>query len=265
MSRVYFYIKEDRVLCGTYKNAPMFCRWFYTKDEARIHLERKREKMRAKAASKHLNLVEKAILSFKMRSPESVNLNNKESDFVIDGWTQQIDANTKTTSSMIAVSSKTERHLNTVNQKLEEVMAIVQEAQQGFKQARSTATKERWAKRLVMAGETHKQLVASRNRLEKTAVQVRETIEDANMAKLMLETRINEAKIYRQLNGGLKLMGESLDMAKREHVVAKVEFTNFEQTMKSLNANINNRSSGTLVKEATKYMLLGNGKNKSKV
>lgn len=257
-------IDEDEDIIFVYNDeAHLHEAVFNTNEEAEEALILRRKMMaRAKVHALHMNPIQKFILQIKLKVPKSANLTTKESDVVIDGWKKQSQANLNTTSAMVTVSKKTETHLASVNRQVVEVLGTLEEAQKGFKGARSEAKKIVWARRVVLAGETHSQLIQSKKRMNDTIQQVKETIEDARLAKMMLDSRIEEAQIYRELNGGLKLVGESLSSARKEHVVAKVEKENFDTMMTVLDRNITSKSNETLLKEAKKYLAIGNVKTK---
>lgn len=217
---------------------------------------------KSKAKQLKLNTLQKVILGVKLKMPYGTNLNKKETDVVIKRWETESDNTEESQLSMINTAKSTERYIATLERDISNIEKTLADTTQDFKKAKSETNKKIIARRLVMAGETLDQLKASKKRLNNTVKQVKEAVQDAQLAKVMLDSRIEESKIYRTLNGGLKLVGESLSSARKQHSTTKIEFENFQTTMTALDSSISSKSNDELLQLANKYIKKIDAKSK---
>ena len=102
-----------------------------------------------------------------------------------------------------------------------------------------------------------------KKRLEATVDQVREAIEDAKFAKMVMDSRTEEAKVLKQINGGLKLINNVLAESAVEHMSAKVEHNNFETIMTELNSKKLNNSTEDVIERADRILKEESNERKS--
>lgn len=199
-------------------------------------------------------MIGKAVLALKLRSPVGITLTNKESDLVIDGWESEIKDQDKSAKALVTVSQRTETQLKSIDKSILDTARTFKVAKGYFLKTKDPVKKDVWARRLVLAGRAHEQLRQTDKRLKATINRAKSAVEDAKLVKLMLQTRIDEARIYKEMNGGLKLVGQALVDARQEYSVYKPEYKNLEFNMEALEKTITKKDRKSIIEEAEKYL-----------
>lgn len=181
-----------------------------------------------------LSLIGKGILGVKLKIPHGVNLNENEAKYIIDGWESQKSVVKTKQNELVTVSAKIERHLAKTNTEIPEAMKELRKAKKSFQEVKSPLAKRKWARKVVVRTAYYEQVRNSAQSLNATIARVTDAIDDAQYVYKTLESRIAEARIYRELNGGLKLVGKSLVEARQKHIMPEVEYQNLEVTMEDL-------------------------------
>lgn len=214
------------------------------------------KKMKARTAiiKNQVSILRELKLKFKLLFHHTPTLTKAESGIIINKWEDESRTNEKNTNAMIRVSSQTTTQIQDISEKIDQVNSTLEDAKKLYARTRSDEQKIIIERRIVLAGETRDQLISSQKRLTEVVKRVKETVEDAHLAKLTLDSRTEEARIYRELEGGLKLVGQSLAHARQQHVITKDEHDKFETSMSSLDTKITTRSRASLSKSAQKYL-----------
>lgn len=185
-----------------------------------------------KAAS--LSLVGKGILGVKLKMPHGVNLNEGEANYIIDGWESQKTLVKTKQADLKSISEKIDRHISKTGQEIPTAIKELKAARKSFKEVKSPLAKRKWARKVIVRDAYYQQVRSSHQSLNATVARVKDAVDDAQYVYKTLESRIAEARIYRELNGGLKLVGKSLIEAKQKHIMPEIEYNNLEVTMESL-------------------------------
>lgn len=211
--------------------------------------------------SKKLSPLQHAILAVKLRVSTKAKLNDTESQLVISKWKDKSEESENTAYKLEVVADKTEAYTKRLEKGIDQANIDMLESAKALKKSKTDADKKKHARKLVIASDCKVQLESSKKRLETTVVRVREAVEDAQIAKVMLDARIAEADIYRQINGGLKLIDLSLAEARREHIGAKEEQRNVDVTLGELDKRISTRDAESIMKQAEKLLSQMDKKN----
>lgn len=209
-----------------------------------------------------LSLAETIVLGIKKRR-KTANLTERESAVIIRDLEIKAKEHSQKTDDMVVVARQTESHLSSVKSKIESVKKLQNKAKLHYKASKDINTKRKWARRVVIASETGNDLIIQKKRLEATIDQVREAIEDAKFAKMVMDSRTEEAKVLKQINGGLRLINNVLSESAIEHMSAKVEHNNFETIMTELNSKMLNNSTEDVIERADRILKEENNERKS--
>lgn len=190
--------------------------------------------LEAKVATKKMGLVSKSILGVKLKIPSGVTLNEKEANYIIDGWESQKSIVKTKQNDLASVSAKIERHVAKTGQEIPEAMKALREARGNFKKCKDPIAKRKWARKIIVRDAYYQQVRNSHQALNATVERVQDAVEDAQYIYKTLESRIAEARIYRELNGGLKLVGKTLIEARQKHIMPEVEYEILETNMEKI-------------------------------
>lgn len=187
-----------------------------------------------KMTSAKLGLISKGILGVKLKIPHGVNLNENEAKYIIDGWEEQKTVVKSKQNELVTVSAKIDRHLAKTNQEIPEAMKEMKLAKTNYLKCKDPLAKRKWARKVVVRTAYYEQVRNSAQNLNATVSRVKDAVDDAQYVYKTLESRIAEARIYRELNGGLKLVGKSLIEARQKHIMPEIEYQSLEVTMEDL-------------------------------
>lgn len=193
--------------------------------------------------SSKLGVIKRGVLGVKMRLPGGVKLDAKEADYVIDNWEQERGMVASKTVTMEETGQKIERQLARIDQQIPDAIEMVREAKEKFNSVKSPIYKEKWGRKLLVRSRYHQDLRNSKQTLEATAERIKDAVDDAHVVYKNLNNRIEEAKIYEDLNGGLHLVGKALVEARRRNQLLEISYNNVEVSMESLEAEVSGEKS----------------------
>lgn len=206
-----------------------------------------------------MGVVRKTVLKLKLASPREVTLNENEAGEVINQWEEELDNTEKSITKIKKAEYSIDRHLEDVKDDKEEVRKNLSDAKRYFKTTKNPVKRREWARRVVIANNTLQSLVDSEKRVRDSVDRTKSYVAEAKLVETALETRIREAKIYRELNGGLKLVGQSLIDARTRFKQFDVEYTNFDINLESLKKEVESRKDENVVKEAETFRHVSRG------
>lgn len=184
------------------------------------------------------SLAKKVILNVKLRMPTGVTLTDNEAAYVIDGWKKEQKAVLAKRGDLIDVSENIDSRMKKLPAEIETTAKELRKAKGIYKKTKDPIAKRRWAKRVVTLGKYHNYLRTSNQTLAATVERVKDAVEDAQIVNKMILNRIEDAQIYRDLNGGLKLVGKALVEARTQHAMPEIEYQSLEFTMEQLDKEL---------------------------
>jgi hypothetical protein len=104
---------------------------------------------------------------------------------------------------------------------------------------------------MIVSGRYHSYLRNSSQSLQATVERVRDAVEDSGIVHNMIKSRIEDAEIYRELNGGLRLVGKALIEARTQHIMPEIEYQNLEFTMEALEKELSGSDDSLLIEAET--------------
>lgn len=196
----------------------------------------------------------KSIVDPNLISPKGMVLEGREAEKTIEGWEEKI----------YKIEQQQERIKNTIPQmeerkddledKIKSTSFEVAEAKKRFTEVKTPVAKERWARKLVLSNRLLEYQRESQNLMKLNILRAEASIEDALMIGRLLEEKITDAKIYFELNGQIRLIGNALAAAENVYDRTKSAEKDMEISMEGLE-EITARLKGTdLVKEAEKLI-----------
>ena len=192
----------------------------------------------------------KGLLTVKLKLPQGTTLSDTEANYVIDGWESQKTVVRTRQNDMTAVSDKIDRHLSKLNQQIPEALRDLKAARASYRKVVDPLAKRKWARKVVVRTSFYDQVRTSQHSLVSTVERVKDAVDDAQFIYKTLESRIIEARIYRELNGGLKLVGKSLMEAKTKHIMPEIEYNNLEVSMEAIEAMASGKQDDQLLVDA---------------
>lgn len=208
-------------------------------------------------ANKKLGVIRRGILKMKLLAPSGVRLNEGETVALIDTWRDDRKVLEKSQTSLRSASEAIESNLHKLPDTLQEVTKAKQDAARYFKITKDPFRKREWAGRLVIADRARTAIKGSQKRMQVMRERVKTLVEDATIEKKALDIRIAEAEAYSKMGSGLKLVGQSLVEARARAKESRVEFSNFELGIESLEKTVKGESDSKLIEEAERIL----GKN----
>lgn len=181
-----------------------------------------------------LGVLSRGILGVKLKMPHGVTLNEDEAKYIIDGWEEQKSVVKTKQNDLVSISQKIDRHVAKTSQEIPEAMKQLKSAKANYEKCKDPLAKRKWARKVVVRSAYYEQVRTSHQALTATVNRVKDAVDDAQFVYKTLESRIAEARIYRELNGGLKLVGKSLIEAKQKHIMPEVEYQLLETSMEAI-------------------------------
>jgi hypothetical protein len=180
----------------------------------------------------------KGLLKAKMKFPQGVTLNEHETNYIIESWEHEKSLVKTKQGSLQSVSEKIEKHLAKTESDISESLKNLKTAKTYYLKTTNPVTKRKWAKKVVVRTAYYEQVRKSHLSLSSTVERVKDAVDDAQYVYKTIESRIAEAKIYRELNGGLTLVGKALQEARTKHLLPEVEYQNLEVSMEAIEATV---------------------------
>ena len=215
---------------------------------------RKVKKWEEPVVSNSLGVIAKGILGVKLKMPHGVKLNETEANYIIDGWESEKTVVKTKQKDLASVAEKIERHIAKTGNDIAPAMKDLKEAKKRYLEVKSPLAKRKWARNVVVRTAYYEQLRNSHQTLNATVSRVKDAVDDAQYVYKTLESRIAEARIYRELHGGLTLVGKSLVEAKQKHMVPEIEYQNLEVTMESIEHMAGDMDDTKALEEADKIV-----------
>ncbi len=202
--------------------------------------------------AKALGLIGKKLLGLKLALPSGVKLNDNEAKYVIDDWKEQKRGIYNDVDNMKTLSADIERRVANLVEDIPVAKDQFEEAKKKYRDTKDPLGKRRWAMKLVLRSRYYDYMVGSRLMFESTTERIKDTIEDASVHYNTLENQIQDAEIFRRLNGGLQLVGKALIDAKNKQrmTMPQIEFQNLEFTMEKIEQEISKKPDANLIEEA---------------
>lgn len=197
-----------------------------------------------------MGTLKRAVLKRRAAKPSGVKLSDADARLVIREWKDEVEATTKSIAKLKSVDYRSASHLAKVGEAKDNVASQLVEAKRCFKISKNPLKKEEWARKVLIANKTLKTLVESEKRVQGSIDRAKSFIAEASLVKTMLDTRISEAELYREMNGGLKLVGEALIDAKSRYKEVDFEFENLELGFEHLEQGVISSPADAVIKEA---------------
>lgn len=187
-------------------------------------------------------------VGIKLKAPHGIRLTQSETEALVElqqNDVQVLKDNQQEVLSAIGVT----RSINTKNQ-IDKAKSVRNVAARTYKVTKDPIKKREWARRLVVANNTHKSLVDMKNRMEVTRDRLEMIKGDLEMQIIEAEARVAETQAYAKAGNQLRLAGETLINARTRAKSGAVEYTNLEITMEGAEQMINDAKPEALLAEA---------------
>jgi len=187
-------------------------------------------------------------VGIKLKSPHGIRLTQGETEALVE--IQQTDVqilkdNQQEVLSAIGVTRSIE-----VKNQIDKAKSVRNIAARTYKATKDPIKKREWARRLVVANNTHKSLVDMKNRMESTRDRLEMIKGDLEMQIIEAEARVAETTAYAKAGNQLRLAGETLINARTRAKSGAVEYTNLEISMEGAESMINDTKPEALLAEA---------------
>lgn len=167
-------------------------------------------------------------------APRGKVLSGEQAEEVIEKWQGQVDE-IKVEHGRIknALPEMFDRKKSLEN-KIKTVSSELSEAKKKFLEVKTPVAKEKYARKLVLSNNLLSYLRDSLSLIKLNTQRAEASIEDALMIGRLLEEKITDAKLYYELNGQVRLIGNALAAAENVYDRTKSAEKDLEISMEGL-------------------------------
>lgn len=201
------------------------------------------------------------VFALKQTEPKGDKLTGVEADALIKDWGDQKSLVYQREQTLSTVADKIEVRQGEISDDLPEATTQLREAKRIFKITKNPVARRKWARKVVLRSAYYEYLRNSKITLESTVERVRDAIEDAKLVYDMIDHRVKDAKIYRELNGGIHLVGKALIDARSRHQFPEIEYQSLEYSMEQLESEVSSKTDDQVLIEAQSIVEGGKSKN----
>jgi hypothetical protein len=192
--------------------------------------------------------VDRYKVKLKLKSPRGIRLTQGETEALVE--IQQKDVKVLKDNQQEVLAAMAVTHTVDVKSQIKRTTAARSVAASNYKQSQDPIKKREWARRLVVADNTHKSL----NELQDRMVVTRDRLEmikgDIEMQLIEAEAKVAETTAYAKAGKQLRLAGETLVNARTRAKSGAIEYTNLEISMEGAEKLINDTKPEALLAQA---------------
>lgn len=187
-------------------------------------------------------------------SPRGAVIEGEEAQKVIDVWEDKLAVIEKKGEAMVNAVPLMQQRVREHVGKIKEIALELKEAKKHYSEVSTPIAKERWARRLVHASSTLDYLNEARNTMQVNIERGEAAIEDAQSIGRLLVEKITDARLYFQLNGQIRLVGNALAAAEKVYERSAAIEHDFEISAEGLEKMVTRYEGKDLIAEADKLL-----------
>lgn len=191
-------------------------------------------------------------VSLKIRAPHGVKLSQGETQALLEIQEKDVVVLKDNQQEVLAAIGVTESV--DVKDQIERTRTARSLAAATYKSTKDPIKKREWARRLVIAHNTHHSLVDMKNRMIATKDRLHMIAGDIEMQLIEAEAKVQETAAYVKAGRQLRLAGETLINARTRAKTNAIEYTNLEVTMEGAEKLITNTKPEELIAQADKII-----------
>lgn len=153
--------------------------------------------------------------------PTGIVLAGREAEETIDAWDNRANEIEREAGRIEDIVPQLKERIKEQDAKLKDAMFGLREAKQRYAEVKTPAAKQRWARRLVGTKSIIDYIKKSQALMRVNVERAEAAIDDARITGALLVEQIEDARLYYELNGQLRLIGSALAAA--EDVSARTQ------------------------------------------
>lgn len=153
----------------------------------------------------------------RLAKPKGLVLKGDEARMTITKWEGEVRSIASDEYRIGEVVPKMKLRLTEIDENVKGAVSELKEARDRFREVKTPVAKRRWARRLVYATRTLEYLHNSKQLMKLNVERAEASIEDAKIIGRLIGEKVRDAKLYYELNGELRLVGEMLAAAEQIH------------------------------------------------
>lgn len=202
--------------------------------------------------AKKTTFIDRFKVGIKLKVPHGVRLSQGETQALLEIQEKDVAVlkdNQQEVLAAIGVTQAVE-----VKDQIERARTARSLAAATYKTTKDPIKKREWARRLVIAHNTHKSLTDMKNRMIATKNRLHMIAGDIEMQLIEAEAKVQETAAYAKAGRQLRLAGETLVNARTRAKTNAIEYTNLEITMEGAEKLITNTKPEELIAQADKII-----------
>lgn len=194
------------------------------------------------------NWFDRFKVRMKLRAPEGIILSQRETEALVA--IQQEDVQVLKSNQQEVLSALGVTHSVNLRNQIKKASEARMIAARSYKQTKDPIKKREWARRLVVATTTVKNLSSMTERMSATRDRLEMIRGDVELQIVDAEARVAETEAYAKAGNQLRLVGETLVSARSRAKNNKIEYTNLEVTMEGVEKVIDDSDPDDLLEKA---------------
>lgn len=191
------------------------------------------------------------ITAIALRLPIGKTLTGDSASGVISKWKKERTVAVREEKKFEQVAYMIENRLERLASDIPNTAKLVVKAKEGFRKTKDPQLKARAGRKLLLTSKLHQYQRESQLTLDATVDRVKAAIEDTKLVAKLIQNRVDDAEIYFQLNGQLKLVGKALAAANSQYAIPEVEYQNYEFSMEQVEKKLDRQNDDKIIEEAT--------------
>lgn len=203
------------------------------------------------------NWFDRFKVSIKMRTPNGIQLSQRETEALVaiqNDDIQVLKGNQQEVLAALGVTKSVD-----IKYQIKKASSARVIAAQTYKRTKDPIKKREWARRLVVADTTLKNLNEMTDRMAATRDRLEMIRGDIELQLIDAEARVAETSAYAKAGSQLRLVGETLVSARTRAKNNKIEYTNLEVTMEGAEKMIDEQSAEELLTAADSIVGISTG------
>lgn len=203
---------------------------------------------KAKVIQQKSSWIDRFSVKVKLRVPSGITLTQGETEALADIQQKDVSIMKDNQQEILAAIGVT-RSIDLASQ-IKKSSSVRSTAVSTYKKTKDPIKKREWARRIVVADNTHKSLSAMRDKMQVTRERLEMIKGDIEMQIIEAEAKVAETRAYAKAGKQLRLAGDTLVNARIRAKDNAIEYSNLEITMEGAEKMINDSEPENLLEQA---------------
>lgn len=192
--------------------------------------------------------LDRFVVKTKIKTPVGITLSPHETEVLADVEALDVQVLKDNQQQVLAALGAT--YIKETTKAIKKASGAKSSAASLYDQTKDPIKKREWARRLVVADNTHKSLTDMKNRMDATRERLEMIKGDIELQIIEAEAKVAETRAYAKAGKQLRLAGEKLIDARTRAKHNQIEYTNLEVNMESAERMIDDSEAQDLLERA---------------